>query len=343
MTRISITSRKVAGISFFILIMACGLIFAAPKLVIKLAETSWDTNRISNATASFIFQNGYGYAVERVPAESIMLWAALRRGDVNALLEAWPRAYPEAYKEGIDSGDVTKLGDNYGTVEGWLVPRYVVEGDTARGIKAVAPSLQYVDDLPKYWKVFQDPEDPTKGRLYGGVPGWGAEKTGTMKFETYGLDKYYIFFRTGSDAAQVASMVSAYERGKPWLGYYWAPSWVLGKLDMVFIKEKVPFDEAVWNKNRACDWPKASSEIVANTKWIKTQAPKEVVDFLQNFTTTSEEINTYLLYMENHKGVTDDDVAAFFLKKYQSTWVNWITADAAKKVSAALAQVKIPE
>ena len=49
-------------------------------------------------------------------------------------------------------------------------------------------------------------------------------------------------------------MVAAYEKGKPWIGYYWEPTWVMGKLDMTLIEE-APYDEEVWENTKACAYP----------------------------------------------------------------------------------------
>jgi len=61
------------------------------------------------------------------------------------------------------------------------------------------------------------------------------------------LNENYELFGTGSQSSLAASMVAAYEKGKPWIGYYWEPTWVMGKLDMTLIEE-APYDEEVWGE-----------------------------------------------------------------------------------------------
>ncbi|MEZ4570755.1 MAG: glycine betaine ABC transporter substrate-binding protein [Thermomicrobiales bacterium] len=39
------------------------------------------------------------------------------------------------------------------------------------------------------------------------------------------------------------SLVSAYENGEPWLGYYWAPTWVFAVVDLTMIEEPEYTDE----------------------------------------------------------------------------------------------------
>ena len=123
----------------------------------------------------------------------------------------------EAYEKSMPTGKVLDLGTNYAdAVEAWYVPTYLIKGDPERGIEPMAPDLKSIDDLPQYWELFKDPEAPTKGRFYSCIPGWFCEETNQRKFEAYELDKYYNLFLPGSDAALSASMVAAYEKGKPW-------------------------------------------------------------------------------------------------------------------------------
>jgi len=304
------------------------------KQVIKLAELPWDTAMVANVVVTFILKHGYGYETEAIPGKTIVLWQGLRRGDIDVQLEVFPQTQLKAYNEAMDEGSVVRLGYTYTTTEGWYVPTYVIKGDAARGIEPMAPGLKTIEDLPKYWELFKDPEVPTKGCLYGGVPGWEAEKTTSIKLKTYALDKYYNMFQTGSDAAQIASMASAYEKGEPWLGYYWEPSWPLAKFDMTRLPEPVPYDPDLWEPDRACDWPLQDNETGANAKWLKTAEP-EIVLFLAKYFTSTEVVNKYLLYLQENNA-EPEETAMWFLKELEDVWSKWVPRDVAKKVKAAL-------
>jgi glycine betaine/proline transport system substrate-binding protein len=168
----------------------------------------------------------------------------------NVNMETWTENWQELYDEGLAKGKdpntnegFIHLGANFpNSVQGWYVPTYMVKGDAKRGIKASAPGLKSVSDMPKYWELFKDPEDPSKGLFYSCIPGWSCKTINDKKFEAYGIKKYYNIMEPGSGAALAASMEAAYKRGKPWIGYYWAPTWVLGKLDMTQLEEP-PFDK----------------------------------------------------------------------------------------------------
>ncbi len=304
------------------------------KEVIKVAVFSWDSSQVSTALASFILKHGYGYETETTPGETMALWQGLRGGDLHLQLEVYPESQFKTYNEAMQEGSVTRLGYSYELYEGWYVPYYVIEGDPARGIEPMAPDLKTIEDLPKYWELFKDPEDPEKGLLYSGVPGWEAERSTLTKVETYGLDAYYNTRATGSEMALTAAMGGAYERGEPYLGYYWGPSWGLAKYNMIRIQEPVPYDKDLWEADRSCDWPIQQTETACNTEWLKTADP-EVVVFLCKFNTNTDIVSKFLLYMHEEEADVNE-TAIWILKEHEDIWTEWVPVAVANKVKAAL-------
>ena len=324
-----------AGVTVFtaaiVLLFFSGVVSAADKLVI--ADLSWDSVQVHNRIAGFILEHGYGYTVQYTPGNTIALFAGTARGDVDINMEVWVENQREAIDKALAAGTVLDLGSNFpDSWQGWLVPTYVIKGDPKRGIKPMAPDLKSISDMPKYWKLFKDPEDPSKGRFYSCIPGWECQKINEKKFKAYGLDKYYNIFLPGSDPALSGSMAAAYKKGKPWFGYYWAPTWPLGKYDMTPIEEP-PYSDALWNKNYACAYPSVRVNIFVNAG-LEKKAP-EVVAFLKNYETTQVIANRFLAYMQDNKANTEE-AALWFLKNYQGLWSGWLPADVAKKVEAAL-------
>jgi len=306
---------------------------AAPKKTLVFADLNWDSAQVHSRIAAFIIENGYGYKTEYIPGGTIPLWAGLTRGDVDINMECWVDNQQEAYDKGIAAGKVIDLGSNFpDSWQGWLVPTYVVKGDSKRGIKPMAPGLKSIDDLPKYWKLFKDAEDPGKGRFYSCIPGWECEKINEKKFKAYGLDKHYNIFLPGSDAALNGSMAAAYKKGKPWFGYYWAPTWVLGKLDMTPIEEPA-YDKKLWDASYACAYPSVRVNIVVNSG-MQERAP-EIVAFLKKYETTQAMANKFLAYMQDEKADTQS-AALWFFRNYEDLWTGWVPKNVAKKVKAAL-------
>ncbi len=277
--------------------------------------------------AGFIIENGYGYPEsEYIPGGTIPLFEGLARGDIDVNMECWVENQQEAYDKHIAAGDIVDLGDNFwDNWQGWLVPTYLIEnGDLPEGVS--------VFDMPNYWELFKDPEDETKGRFYSCIAGWECEKINEEKFEVYGLSDTYNIFLPGSDAALNASMVAAYEKKEPWFGYYWAPTWILGKLDMTPVEEP-PFDEEVWETNHGCAYPAVHVNILVSADFHEREP--ELVEFLTKYATTTEQNNKALAYMQGNDASTEE-AAIYFLKEFEDTWTKWVPADIASKVKAAL-------
>src|SRR5699024_7406156 len=145
----------------------------------------------------------------------------LRDGDINVKTELWTDNILEIYEEAIEAGDIERVATNFNdNDQGLYVPAYVIEGDPERDIEPLAPDLKTVEDLKNYPEVFEDPENPGMGRIINAPSGWEVEKVITEKFETYGLGETLNNFLPGSDAAIVASLVDAYNKGEGWVGYY---------------------------------------------------------------------------------------------------------------------------
>lgn len=321
-----------------------GVAAAGAEKTIIFADFGWDSAQVHNRIAGFIIEKGLGYPIKFVQGETVMLNTALiqaKGGEApNVNMETWTENWQDLYDEGLAKGEkpdskqgFVNLGANFpNSVQGWYVPRYVVEGDAERNIKAIAPELKSVADLPKYWKLFKDPEDPSKGRFHSCIPGWSCALVNEKKFDAYGIKEHYNIMQPGSGPALAASMETAYKRGKPWLGYYWAPTWVLGKLDMLQLEEP-KFDQQIWDSTKACEYPAVKCDILVH-KNLPQEAP-DVVEFLKKYETTLDINNKFLAYMQDNKANTDE-AAAWFFKNYEDLWTGWVSADVAAKVKAAI-------
>ncbi len=316
-----------------VLTVAMGAAPALAKDKLVMSDLGWDSAQVHNRIAGFIIENGYGYEVELIPGDTIPMFAGLLRGDVDITMEIWVDNQQPAFDEAIAAGKIVDLGPNFpDSWQGWLVPTYVIKGDPARGIEPMAPDLKSVSDLPKYAKLFKDVEDPSKGRFYSCIAGWECEKINEKKFAAYGLNDTYNIFLPGSGAALVASLAGDYKKGKPWFGYYWAPTWVLGTYDMTPLEEPA-YDKAIFESTANCAFPAVSVNIAVNSGMTK-KAP-EVVEFLKKYETTQAITNKFLGYMEENK-VDTQKAAEWFLKEYEALWTQWVPADVAAKVKKAM-------
>lgn len=303
-----------------------------PKEPIVFADGGWDSIQVHARIAAFIAKHGYGYPVEMMVGETVPLLLGLEKGDIDVNMELWVDQQ-EAYKKAMASGQVVDIGPNYvDSVQGWFVPTYVIKGDAKRGIKPMAPELKAVTDLPKYWEVFKDPENPNKGRLYDCVAGWVCEKVNQAKLKAYGLEATYASFYPGSDVALTTSLLTAYEKGEAWLGYYWGPTWIFGQLDLTLLEEP-PYTEECWQGAQGCAYPTVPVHVGIH-KGLQERAP-EVVAFLKKYETSMKLTSEALNYMYQEEADADDG-ARWFLREKENVWSSWVEPEVAERVRAAV-------
>lgn len=332
---------KIASFVLFVFIL---LLSAFPSSVssaekIFFADLNWNSAQVHNRIAGFILRHGYGYEVDYVPHQSLSGLKAVIEGTVDINMEVWIELQHEVYAKALVAGKILDLGRNFANAwQGWVVPTYVIKGDASRGIKPVAPDLVSVGDLPRYWAVFQDPEISQKGRYHNCVPGTECAIINERKLLAYGLGRYFRIFadpELGSDYG----LVEAYEKGLPWIGYYWTPSWVMGKYDMTPIQEPA-FDMALWAENFSCAHPSNNVNIVAHPSLLK-RAP-EAVAFLKKYETTMDICNQFLAKMTDNMGYADEKktnvlrAAKWFIANRRSVWEKWLPDEIAKRVGAAI-------
>ena len=292
------------------------------KKEVRFADAGWDSNKVHNAVAGFIIENAFGYTWSEVPGSTPILHEAIKSGEIDIHMEEWTDNITSYYPD-LKAGLFQELGTNFDdNKQGIYVPRYVIEN--------MAPDLKSVKDLPKYKKLFKDSENPEKGRIYGAIPGWEIDNIMYKKYEAYGLDKDFVYFRPGSDAALSAAFTAAYEKKEPIVGYYWEPSWLLGKYDFILLEDE-PYDEKYFEGKTAC--PSVKVTIAASNKF-KEKAP-EIADFLSKYHTSSKLTSEALAHMQE-TGDNYNATAKWFLKNNDNLIDQWLTADKAAAVRKAL-------
>lgn len=240
--------RKLLAVLFLILTslgFIAGNVNAAneqAKQEVVFADAGWDSVKFHNAVAGFIGTHAYNITPKIISGSTPIIQTALLRSDVDVHMELWTDNVP-TFEADMKTGKLLNLGINFDDdKQGLYVPRYLIEGDAKRGIKALAPDLKTVKDLARYAHLFKDPEDPSKGRLYGAIPGWSIDKILYLKYEAYGLNKNYVYFRSGSEPALNSAFLAAYTKGEPIVGYNYEPTWLTGKLDLVLLQDE-PYNE----------------------------------------------------------------------------------------------------
>ncbi|WP_243641284.1 glycine betaine ABC transporter substrate-binding protein [Xylanivirga thermophila] len=297
------------------------------------ADAGWDSIKIHNAIAATIIENGYGYKTDIMTGSSPIVIRGIRQGDIDICMESWTDNIKDVYEPGIENGEIIELSVNFDdNAQGLYVPTYVIEGDKERGIEPLAPDLKSIKDLPRYWDVFNDPDMPNKGRIYGAPPNWASDEILRTKMDTYKLDETYDYFNPGSDTSLNTSIVSAYEKGEPWVGYYWDPTWITGKYDMTLLEDE-PYTEEKWANGYRCEFPGVRVTIAVN-KNLPEKTP-EVAEFLKNYKTSTKLTSEMLAYMQDNDA-EPEEVAKWFLQEHKDIWTKWVPDDIAQKVNASI-------
>jgi glycine betaine/proline transport system permease protein/glycine betaine/proline transport system substrate-binding protein len=294
-------------------------------------DAGWDSNKFHNAVAMFIAKEAYGAAPSEVSGTTAVTYNALLKGDVQVCMEMWSDNLP-TYQDDLAAGRLAELALNFGdNAQGLYVPRYVIEGDPERGIEAAAPGLARVEDLAGYSQVFPDPDDAGKGRIYGAISGWEVDQIMRNKYVYYGLDAMYNYMDPGSDAALAAAISGAYEKGEPIVAYYWEPTWITGKYDLVLL-EDAPYDAAKYHTGQ-CACPSVRVVVCVNAAFQKAQP--EFCEFLGKYETSSALTAEALLYLQE-TGDTYEGAAKWFLKGHDELVSAWLPQDKQDLVRAAL-------
>ena len=332
---------KHSGIRFGIMeaVVAAALVFAAGMALaadcgrVTIGEMDWNSARVIANVEKFILEVGYGCEVEILQTTTVpCLTSMVEKGEPDVASEFWVNSVKENFEKGVAEGRIVAAGDVLSdSVEGWYLPAYFVEAH---------PDVRTVAQVMANAQLFQDPEDPAKGRFYNCPSGWACKIINTNLFRAYGMGKHFNNFDPGSAEGLSASLAKAYERQEPWIGYYWEPSAILGKYPMVMV-DMAAFDAKghECNARKDCDAPYAgryppTRVLSATTKAFADNHP-EVFAFIRNVSIPNAVMNAVLAWGEDLQA-EGNEMAGYFMVKHEALWSSWLPADVAAKVKAAL-------
>ena len=326
-------------------VMALGATSANAKCKVHLGDFDWDSANVHTAIAGFIIEKGYGCDVEVTKGSTSPIMAAHYDQQLDIITEVWRDNIVQMHEEAVSKGQIIELGVNTpSSTQGFYV-------DKATSDKY---GLKSVEDMkkPEIAKLFADPEAPGKGRMTSCISGWTCYTINLVKHKVYGLDEFYTNFDPGSGGALDAAIAGAFKKGKPVFSYYWTPTGLMGKVDLVQLKEPA-YDNACWTKMMAvvekikADGPDAYTETCASayvdmaltksatTKFANDPANKPIIDFVKQYSLPTAEVNKSLAFYIDESGGDMEATAKNYLKSSNS-WTKWVPADVAKKVKAAL-------
>lgn len=322
-----------------------GLMAAAPAAFaqdecgdVSLVAMNWQSAEVLASLDAFILEHGYGCSPSIISGDTVpSLTSIVEKGQPDIAPEGWIGLVAEVIDAGIADGKIVFMGDPLpdGGQQGWWIPKYLSDAN---------PDIKTIDDALARPDLFPDPEDPSKGAVFNGAQGWGGTAVTTQMFLAYdGEAKGFNLIDTGSAAGLDGSIAKAYERQEPWLGFYWAPTALLGKYEMVRLEHGVPYDEAEWERCSSVadcpdpvknDWPADVVKTVVTSKFAES-APEGVKTYLQTRSWSNQTVNVLMAWMTDNQA-TGDDGARHFLQENPDQWQGWVTPEAAEKIKAAL-------
>ncbi|NML77082.1 ABC transporter substrate-binding protein, partial [Rhizobium sp. S-51] len=222
-----------------------------------------------------------------------------------------------------------------GGVQGWWIPKYIADAH---------PDIKTIPDMLKHPELFPDPEDPSKGAIFNGPQGWGGTVVTSQFYKAFEAEKAgFTLVDTGSAAGLDGSIAKAYERKEGWVGYYWAPTALLGKYEMVRLDYGVENDPAEWKRcNTVADcadpkpnaWP-VDTIVTLVAKPFSEKAGPEVMDYLNKRSWSNQTLGGLMAWMTDNQA-SGEDGAKHFLEENKDIWTKWVTPEAAAKIEAAL-------
>ncbi len=305
---------------------------------LTIASMNWQSAELAAAVDQFILNNGYGCSADIIQGDTVpTITSMVEKGQPEIAPEGWVDLVPEVIQQGIGEGKIVVTTDilSDGAVQGWWVPKYIVDAN---------PEIKTIDDMLKHPELFPDPEDSSKGAVFNGPQGWGGTVVTAQLYKAYGAEAAgFTLVDTGSAAGLDGSIARAYEQQQGWVGYYWAPTALLGKYEMVKLDHGVPADLDEWvscTSNADCaepkknDWPKDKVQTVVAKAWADG-APAEVMDYLSKRAWTNDTVNGVMSWMSDNQA-TGEDGARYFLEQHEDLWKEWVSPEAAEKIKAAL-------
>lgn len=314
-----------------------GAASAAECGTVTIANMNWQSAEVLANIDKFILSEGYDCDAELVVGDTVpTLTSMTEKGEPDVAPEGWVDLLPDVVNNGISDGKLVSVSEalSDGAVQGWWIPKYLADAH---------PDIKTIDDALKHPELFPAPEDPSKGAVFNGPQGWGGTVVTAQLYKAYEAEKAgFVLVDTGSAAGLDGSLAKAYERKEGWLGYYWAPTAILGKYDMVKLEYGVPFDEAEWkrcNTVAECpdpkrnEWPKDSVQTLVTTEFAERAGP--ALDYLKARSWSNETVNKLLAWMTDNQA-TGEEGAEYFLENNEDIWTKWVTPDVAEKVKSAL-------
>ena len=304
---------------------------------VQIAEMNWASAGVLAQLDKIILEEGYGCDVELVTGDTVPTFASMaEKGEPDVAPELWINAVRDQLDEEVEQGDLVIAAESLadGGVESWWIPKFIADAN---------PDIKTVSDALARPDLFPAPEDPSVGGVYNCPSGWACQLITANLFEAHGAgDKGFELIDSGSAAGLDGSIANAFAQQKGWLGYYWAPTSVLGKYEMVALDMEAEHDSEEWDtctvkadceNPQVNDWAPAKVFTVVTDDFAESNAV--AMEYLQTRAWDNDTVNALLAWQADEKA-SNEDAAFYFLENNEDVWTPWVSEEVAERVRSAL-------
>ena len=306
---------------------------------VSIARMNWASAELVAEIDKVFLSAGFGCTVEFSTGDALPLLESIRlTGKPDLIPELWENsvsdALASALRQEIIEIAVDVLSD--GGEEGFWIPKYIA--DAHPDIKTLQDALK----RPDLFVQTAEDSDESASVFYNCPADWECHIATANLFRAFGAqNEGFTLINSGSAAGLDASIAKAHEEKAGWLGYYWAPTALLGRYEMLKL-EMGEHDEAQWRdcilmpdcENPAINaWPTRSVLSVVSKKFSEESGA--VMEYLSLRQWDNQTVNGLLAWMADNQA-TGEEAAWHFLEHYEAVWSTWVPAGVRDNIKAAL-------
>jgi len=304
---------------------------------VTVANMNWQSAEVLAHIDNIILSEGYGCEVELVQGDTMPTFTSMvEKLEPDVAPELWINSLKIPLEEAVAEGTLIIAAEALidGGVEGWWIPKYLADAN---------PEIKTIEDALARPDLFPAPEDSSKGAVYNCPSGWNCQILTENLFKAFNAgEKGFVLVDTGTAAGLDGSIAKAYEREEGWLGYYWAPTSILGKYEMVKLDEGVEHDAEEWATCTGildCEDPKPNAWVKSAVFTVVTKNFAETAAVAMGYIKTRQwdnaTVNTLLFWMSDNQA-TGEEASEYFLKNSPEVWTPWVSSEAAGKIKIHL-------
>lgn len=307
-----------------------------PCGAITIARMNWASAEAIAEIDRLILDEGFGCEATLVEGDTLPTFRSMvERGEPDLAPALWFGSFDESFDAAVAAGEIVAGAETLrdGGVEGWWIPRAVAEAN---------PDIRTIEDALTRPELFPASSDGAAGAIHNCPVGWNCQVTNENLFRAYGADAMgFVLVDTESAAGLDESVESAVREGRGWLGYYWSPTALIGRIDLVRL-DTVPHDPAEWARCTTLpdcpdpaptDYPRSEVRAVVSPDFVANA--DVAMDYVARRGWDNDTVSAVLAWMADNEA-DGEEAARYFLRNFEDVWTSWVDEETATRVRAAL-------